>query len=196
MITIRPAIETDLPQIRSINTHYIQNTSLTFAQTVPAAETYAQKLHNLTSRGLPYLVAVDPDSKTQDGDGDLVLGYAYLSPFRSQLVSYAPTVELSLFVHPDHQSRSIGSRLLSALLERVRGGEVVHRATGELAEVNDSAPHAAAAEMGVRVRNFIAIMAVDPKGRDGGEALRRWYIRRGLRECGRMVKVGFKRGHW
>lgn len=145
-----------------------------------------EKLHDLTARGLPYLVAVDP---SQNEGTDLVLGYTSLSPFRSRLVSYAPTVELSLFVHPDYQSRSIGSNLLAALLERLHAGEVVHRAYAD-AEGN------ASAHLGVRVRNVIAIMAVDPEGREDGEALRRWYTRCGFVECGRMVEVGFKRGHW
>lgn len=183
MVTIRPATEPDLPQIRNINTHYIQHTSLTFAQTPPAAETYTENLHNLQTRHLPYLVAVEPDPETHDH----VLGYASLAPFREHLVSYAPTVELSLFVHPEHHSRSIGTRLLSALLERVRSGEVVHRVVGNAESAGGE---------DVRVRNVIAVMAVDPEAREGGEALRRWYLRRGFRECGRLVKVGFKRGHW
>lgn len=179
MVTIRPATEADLPQIRTINTHYILHTSLTFAQTTPAPETYTSKLQSLQSRNLPYLVAVAPNPTPETNDA--VLGYASLAPFREHLVSYAPTVELSLFVHPDHQSNSIGTGLLTALLERVRAGEVVHRVDG-----GDD----------VEVKNVVAVMAVDPEGKEGGEALRRWYLRRGFRECGRLVKVGFKRGHW
>lgn len=181
MVSIRPAIEADLPQIRSINTHYIQHTCLTFAQTTPAPEKYTEKLHDLIARGLPYLVAVEPDHETGNDD---VLGYASLAPFREHLVSYAPTVELSLFVHPDHRSRSIGSRLLSTLLDRVRAGDVVHRISGRTDEA------------GVPVQNVIAVMAVDPEGLENGEALRRFYFHRGFQECGRLRKVGFKRGHW
>lgn len=184
MVTIRPATETDLPQIRAINTHYIQHTSLTFAQSTPAPKTYTDKLHNLQARNLPYLVAVEPNPETQT---EYILGYASLAPFREHLVSYAPTVELSLFVHPEHQSRSIGTSLLTALLDRVRAGEVVHRVVGNAESAGGE---------DVQVKNVIAVMAVDPEGREGGEALRRWYSRRGFGECGRLVKVGFKRGHW
>lgn len=185
MVTIRPATEADLPQIRTINTHYILHTSLTFAQTTPAPEIYTEKLHALQSRHLPYLVAVTPSPNPETND--TVLGYASLSPFREHLISYAATVELSLFVHPEHQGNSIGTGLLTALLELVSAGEVIHK-------VNGSAESAGGED--VKVRNVIAVMAVDPEGKESGEALRRWYLRRGFRECGRMVKVGFKRGHW
>lgn len=184
MVTIRPATEGDLPQIRNINIYYIQHTCLTFAQTTPAAETYTEKLHNLNARGLPYLVAVEANN---DAENDHVLGYACLAPFREHLVSYAPTVELSLFVHPEHQSRSIGSFLLGELTRRVRAGDVVHKTGGRTDQC---------LEDGVSVKNVIAVMAVDPEGKEGGEALRKWYSHRGFQDRGRLSKVGFKRGHW
>lgn len=187
MVTIRPATCSDLPQIQSINTYYIQNTSLTFKQTPPPASTHAAKLSDQIARGLPYLVAIENYIDTAN-EPNQALGYASLSPFRGHLASYAPTVELTLFVHPEYQSRGVGSSLLAALLDRVRRGEVRHR-PGE-----EGVPDAPGD--GVPVRNVLAVMAVDPEGMDGGEALRRWYLRRGFVERGRLVRVGFKRGHW
>jgi phosphinothricin acetyltransferase len=183
---IRPVKEAYLPQIRDINTHYILNTSLTFARAPPPFESYSAKMHDLASQGLPYMVTVDRTQKAADGT-DFVLAYGYLSPFRGHLVSYAPTVELTLFVRPDYQSRSIGSDLLRFFLDRVKNGLVNHRCQGE-GDQGIDAP--------ARVRNVIAVMAVDPEGRDEGEALRRWYIKRGFEESGRLKKVGYKRGHW
>ncbi|KAF3391315.1 hypothetical protein F1880_007688 [Penicillium rolfsii] len=196
MISFRAARLEDLDQIRTINAYYILNTSLTFVQTPPAFESYIAKLNDLTSRGLPYLVAVDDEQRTDDGNA-LVLGYAFLSPFRPGMVSYAPTVELSLFIHPEHQSRAIGSALLAKLLGSVEVGQVWHKcdvmsSQVELANLsNDNT-----SSRGTQVRNVIAVMAVDPEGKDQGEALRRWYLKRGFTECGRMKKVGFKRGNW
>ncbi|KAJ5157653.1 uncharacterized protein N7482_008753 [Penicillium canariense] len=196
MVSYRSAKLEDLAQIRAINTHYILNTSLTFVRTPPTFESYVTKLNDLESRGLPYLVAID-ESPNLDDQQDLVLGYAYLSPFRPQMVSYAPTVELSLFVHPEHQSRAIGSALLARLLALVRKGEVRHRCQemGVGSESTDLDQSALAPGV-TQVRNVIAVMAVDPEGKEEGEALRKWYLKRGLDECGRMKKVGFKRGHW
>ncbi|EEA23209.1 hypothetical protein TMatcc_002066 [Talaromyces marneffei ATCC 18224] len=101
---IRDATPTDLPQIRAINTHYILNTVLTFMKTPPPPDTILGKYNDLKEHRLPYLVAVDKDLKHKDKEdgSDLVLGYTYLSPYRGHVLSYAPTVELTLFVHPDH----------------------------------------------------------------------------------------------
>lgn len=184
-----------MAQIRAINTHYILNTSLTFVRTPPSLESYITKLNDLASRGLPYIVAVDETKRADDGQ-PFILGYASLSPFRPQ-ISYAPTVELTLFIHPERQSRAIGSTLLANLLERVQNRQVWHHCeeSGIGSETTDSG-HEAVPAGPTQVRNVIAVMAVDPEGKEQGEALRKWYLKRGFEECGRMKKVGFKRGHW
>lgn len=192
MATYRPAKLDDLPQIRAINVHYVLHTSLTFMQTPPTLESYAAKWYDIVKRGLPYIVAVDEQRKTNEGL-DLVLGYAYLCPFRGHLASYAPTAELSLFVHPDYQSRSIGSNLVATLQHMVGEGHVEQHCE-ELQLATDY--HLLDSNASNKVRNIIAVMAVDPEGKDGGDALRRWYIQRGFVERGRIVEVGFKRGHW
>ncbi|KAL1960664.1 hypothetical protein VTO42DRAFT_7243 [Malbranchea cinnamomea] len=49
---------------------------------------------------------------------------------------------------------------------------------------------------GSRIRNLLAVMAVDTDGKGGGEGLRDWYVKRGFVERGRMKEVGFKNGRW
>ncbi|KAL4892003.1 hypothetical protein BDV59DRAFT_202904 [Aspergillus ambiguus] len=197
MVIIRLATEDDLPQVRTINTHYILHTSLTFAQYPPPLESYSTTYSQNLARGLPYLVAVDEVQLSQDGT-TLVLGYAYLSPYRGDRLSYAPTVELTLFVHPDYQSQSIGSRLLSALLEKVHRGEVRNRAS-EITSRDDCIENSHGGHdsvAGVPVRNILAVMSVDLDGKDEGDALRRWYIQRGFVERGRLEKIGCKWDRW
>lgn len=193
-IRIRSAKEADMPQVCAINTHYILNTALTFAQTPPAQESYHARLAALSARGLPYFVAV-AENPTQDStkSGELVVGYAYLSPFREHLAAYAPTTELSLFLHPDYYSQGIGSRLLEVVLAFLRTGQIRHMTDEPIPPHLNGSP---SSTQGVTVENIIAVMAVDPEGKDKGEALRRWYIKRGFQESGRLSKVGFKHGHW
>ena len=50
-------------------------------------------------------------------DQDSVLGFASLSPYRSR-PAYAPTVEDSVYVHPEHRGRGYGQRLLEDLVDR------------------------------------------------------------------------------
>ena len=211
-IAIRPAAAGDLPQIHAIINHYVLNTRLTFLQNPASLFLFDAKFREITEvRGLPYLVAfirrenegghlpAGKEAESQDIAQDVVVGYAYLSPFRGHMLSYGPTVELSLFVHPSHQSRGIGSRLLDVVLERTNAPGAVHRAREVVVDDDDGQErtfYAAEGEAGVRIRNILAIMAVDADGKDEGEALRRWYGKRGFVERGRMEKVGFKMGQW
>lgn len=207
-VQIRPAQESDLPQIRAINAHYVLHTALTFAETPPPHETYHAKFIELAARKLPYLVAVDEESTNShlpsDAQADArqsVLGYAYLSPFRAHLTAYAPTVELSLFLHPANHFQGIGSRLLAEIVALLRERKIHQVAiaddggTGTAGFGNDSSTSHTLPPT-ITVENLIAVMAVDPEGKDQGEALRGWYIKRGFEERGRLSRVGFKRGHW
>lgn len=194
-ITIRPATSADLPQIREIMDHYVRRSRLTFLQNTASQSMFHAKFLDITnSRGLPYLVAVEKQTDTVD---ETVVGHTYLSPFRGHMLSYGPTVELSLFVHPEQQSRAIGSRLLDALLETARCPGIIHRAREVVIHDDGREERFCSLDQEeVRVRNILAVMAVDADGKDDGEALRRWYINRGFVERGRMDKIGFKRGRW
>ncbi|KAL1963054.1 hypothetical protein VTN77DRAFT_8700 [Rasamsonia byssochlamydoides] len=208
-IKIRLATEDDIPQVHAIYSHYVRETVLTFMQNPPPLAAMVAKFRgNTTVRGLPFLVAVEDETGT-----DVVLGYAYLSPFRGTMISYGPTVELSLFLHPAHRSRGLGTRLLTTLLSML--GPYPNTTTAAdnnedravLAESSsDGVKHRASEHTGypdsevvasVPVRNVIACMALDTEeGKDGGEGLRRWYEKRGFVERGRLKGVGFKKGRW
>lgn len=201
--TIRDATPSDLPQIRAINIHYILNTVLTFRRTPPPPSTILAKYNDIKAHHLPYLVAIDSNLKhknnnndNEDDSNDLVLGYAYLSPYRGEMLSYASTVELTLFIHPDHQSKSVGSKLLSSILQAAES--VLHRGY-EIGGMDDETATKVVAGgngLGVFVRNVLAVMAVDTDGPEEGDKLRKWYIERGFVERGRLERIGFKRGKW
>lgn len=197
--TIRDAKPSDLPQIRAVNIHYILNTVLTFRQTPPPPSTILAKYNDIKAHHLPFLVAIDTSLKHKndnEDDSDLVLGYAYLSPYRGEMLSYASTVELTLFIHPDHQSKSIGSKLLASILQAAES--VLHRGFEFGGMDDETVTKVVAGEngLGVSVRNVLAVMAVDTDGPDEGDKLRRWYIERGFVERGRLKRIGFKSGRW
>lgn len=196
MITSRPATLADIPQVRDINHWYIVNSCSTFATTPPPVSHYEDILRDLNRRRLPFYVVVSDARKSSDG-ADLILGYAYLSPFRGHLLAYAPTVELSIFMRTDQRSFGYGTILLKKLLGLVEIGDVEHRCEER---VSDIASIGAGTALGVMntslVRNIIAIMAFDPVDTAEGERLRDWYVKWGFVETGRLESVGRKMGHW
>ena len=101
---IRIATEADVPQILAIYAPYILTTTYTFEYTVPTEEEFRLRFRSVTAR-FPWLVWEEEGR---------VLGYAYGSaPF--ERAAYGWCAEDSVYLHPDAQSRGIGTRLCRAL---------------------------------------------------------------------------------
>ncbi|KIW25711.1 uncharacterized protein PV07_08867 [Cladophialophora immunda] len=177
-VTVRPATEDDLPQIRAIFEHYVLNTVVSFLVQQPPPNYVASRFEDSRARQLPYLVAVNDDDDHQGR----VVGYAYASAFRGFMLGYGHTVEISLFCHPRHTNRGVGSQMVARLLEALRTTKHLTREVGH----EDSPVEA-------DVRKVMAIMAVDETAPGQGLALRDWYKRWGFIEVGRLQGVGFKK---
>jgi L-amino acid N-acyltransferase YncA len=74
---------------------------------MPQPDDLRERRKNLKSRRLPHLVAI------KDG---AVVGYAYVVLFRKR-PAYRYTVKHSIYVHHEHLSQGIGSRLMRALID-------------------------------------------------------------------------------
>ena len=166
---IRPAVIEDIPSINAILTHYALNTVITFTTEAHSDEALESKFRHVTEEnGFPFLVAAllpSPQTKASNN----VIGISYISPWRPERLAYRHTGEISLFVHPDHQGKGIGSGLLEALI-----GDTAH----------------------TQLKELLALMSVDTEGRGAGLTLRDFYLRRGFREVGTMEKVGYKFNRW
>lgn len=173
---IRPATHEDVPSINSILTYYALNTVMTFATSAQPDTALAAKLESITSDNhLPFYVATTRTpsiSSSRDHESETnheAIGICYISPYRPERLAYSHTGEISLFVHHDHHARGIGSDLLRTVLEVTRE---------------------------TRIREVLAVMAVDEMGKGKGLALRDYYRRWGFREVGTLEKVGFKFDRW
>ena len=113
---IRPAVLDDLPALTDIYNHYVVHSASTF------------DLHPSTTAGRrawfddhagegPYrlLVATDPHGRC--------LGYASSSRWRPK-PAYNPTVEVSVYCHPDARGRRCGTALYRALFAALEGEDV------------------------------------------------------------------------
>lgn len=177
---IRPAVAADVPQLNAIHTYYVENTISTFALVPYTLEQTSANLLAVQSTGLPYIVAVDQDSEEEE-----IVGYGYLSPFRSAKGGYLHTVELSLYCHPEHLSRGIGSVMMRKILE-----VVLHPERFESDWLGESRRGQG------RVREVVACMSVDPAKEADGQGLARWYGRFGFERAGRLKRVGRKFDQW
>jgi len=86
--------------------HVVRGTA-TFELEPPDPAEMERRWRDVTSRGLPYLVAVS---------GDEVVGYAYAAPYRPR-AAYRFTLEDSVYLRDDARGKGIGRALLAALIE-------------------------------------------------------------------------------
>jgi len=110
MITIRPARETDLPEILGIYNHVILNTTAVYQyvpQTLEIRKTwYDGKLQD----GYPVFVAEDAGR---------VVGLSSYGPFRAW-AAYKYTVENSVYVAADQRGKGIARLLIQPLIDSAR----------------------------------------------------------------------------
>lgn len=106
MISIRPAVEADLPAINDLYNHYVLNCTCTW-QTVP--ETMESRRQWFAHHGpqQPVIVAEDQGA---------VIGWASLSNFHPR-EAWGQTVEDSIYVHHQRQGQGLGRMLLQRLIE-------------------------------------------------------------------------------
>ncbi|KIW08559.1 uncharacterized protein PV09_00524 [Verruconis gallopava] len=175
-VMLRAATEDDMASVSEIHRHYVQNTVVTFSIDPLSVEQHVENLKKVQNQSLPYIVAVTENST--------VVGYSYLTGFRSGKGGYRHTVELSVFCHPDYLYKGIGTQLLSKIIEVAsKPGENAEFATGVRPEDR-------------RVRHIIACMAVNTDSKEEGLGLKRYYEGFGFVLNGHLKEVGYKLGRW
>jgi L-amino acid N-acyltransferase YncA len=178
--TIRPATPSDLPQIHQIYTWYVANTVISFLVNPPPVSYISSRYYSSLEQNMPYLVAVEPTSDKSER----VVGYTYASGFRSFMLGYIRSVEMTIFVDPEHRGRGLGNALMKELLGQLKGRLHV------LSEAPEEGEEKVRVER--EVKQLFAIMAVDEEG--DGKGLKDWYAKWGFEVSGRLRKVGFKNG--
>jgi L-amino acid N-acyltransferase YncA len=171
--SIRPAEESDIHSIIDIHRYYVENTVITFSFEPKNLSDGLTDFKTTIASGLPYIVAIDNQSKR-------VLGYCYASEFRAK-GGYVHTAELSLFVDSQEQGKGIGSQLLKKLIE-------ITINPSQFPEYYPRKPR--------NLRTLIACMAVDVTGKDEGIGLKKYYEKFGFEQVGHLKKVGFKLNRW
>lgn len=100
----------DAQRITDIYNPYILNTIITFEENVIPADEIKQRIKNVTSKGLPWIVYET---------GNKIIGYAYASPWRTRS-AYRFTVETTIYLDQNFKKKGYGKQLYAALLERLK----------------------------------------------------------------------------
>ena len=112
---IRPAVETDLPNVREIYNHYVLNSSVTFDERPLTLAALRKKFTTSQKLGMPYLVAESPSGQ--------LLGIAWVYPWQGNTANRR-SVELSIYVGPAATGRGLGKALLEQLLDDAKAAGI------------------------------------------------------------------------
>lgn len=107
-VEIRPARPDDLAAVHAIYSHHVLKGLASFEEVPPSQDEIARRYKDVTSSGLPWIVAQY---------GDAVAGYGYCSLYRTRS-AYRYTLEDSVYVRQDMHGQGIGRRLLDELIVR------------------------------------------------------------------------------
>lgn len=107
---IRPAIATDADSIARIYNHYILNTVITFEEQAVSAPEIAERIAEVTSASLPWLVAEDAGR---------IVGYAYASKWKGRC-AYRFSVESTVYLDPECAGKGLGTKLYERLFAALR----------------------------------------------------------------------------
>lgn len=151
---VRLARPTDAEAIRSIYNLEVATSTATF-DLVP--RTLAEQQAWLRARSGAHAVVV-----AVDGDGDDVVGFGSLSPYRDR-PAYRTTVEDSVYVRRDHRGRGVGSRMLEELVT-VAAASGFHAVMARIVDGHD-------ASIGLHQRHGFALVGVE---REIGRKFGRW----------------------
>lgn len=118
MFRIREATVNDAQNIRDLYAPFVKNSAITFHTVVPSAEEFREQMqHSINT--YPWYVA-----ETKAGD---IVGYANAGQHHERQ-AYRWSVNVSIYLAPDHQGQGIGRLLYDQLFATLRrqGFRMVH----------------------------------------------------------------------
>jgi phosphinothricin acetyltransferase len=178
-VTIRPAIESDMPAKQAIKAHYVLHTLTELELVPPTIDQTITELDVYNADGYPHLVAVA---------GETLLGWVQLSPYRSPRNHTGPfslTKELGIFVRPDDIQRGIGRLLVEKVFDVAAHPEQYDSSWISLSFRGEG-----------RIRNIIAVMAFPSAERDKGDPRVDFYRKMGMELTGHLKAVAKKHDQW
>src|SRR5688572_17108387 len=125
---IRAASLADAGAVAAIYNHYVVETIVTFEESPLSAQEMADRIGEIQSAGLPFLVS------EEEGRG--ITGYAHASKWKGRC-AYRHSAEITVYLEPRQTGRGVGSALYAALMPllKERG---IHAVIGGIALPNQA----------------------------------------------------------
>ncbi len=127
IITIRGALPADAAAITAIYNHYVRETIITFEERPVLPDEVNKRIQEVLTSQLPWLIA--------ELDHEIV-GYAHASKWKER-TAYRFSVEVTVFISPNHFRYGIGFQLYNQLLPALKA-KGVHAAMGGIALPNSA----------------------------------------------------------
>ena len=129
-LTIRAAVEADIPQLADLYNHYILTSAATFDTEPHSIEAKREWVLEVLGLG-PYrvMVAVEPDGQ--------IVGHSYSSALYPK-AAYDSSVATSVYLLPGEVGRGVGTRLWYALYEELLRVEELHQLFALITLPNDA----------------------------------------------------------
>ncbi|KAI2480052.1 hypothetical protein Ptr902_08233 [Pyrenophora tritici-repentis] len=121
-IYIRPVQPGDVRGIAEIYNWYIDNTIHAVEFDGRTEAQMAQRISDITTAGLPYLVAIDRGNRsrlTNEYVNERIVGFVKLEDYCGQSTLFRYTFDMELFVHPGFVKKGIAKCLMDRILEMV-----------------------------------------------------------------------------
>jgi phosphinothricin acetyltransferase len=125
--SIRPATLDDAAQIAEIYNHYVLTSTITFEEEPVSAAEMSQRIADIQSVSLPWLVA------TRD---DRITGFAYAHKWRAR-AAYRYSTEVTVYVRSGFDNSGTGSRLYAQLFAALKAAGA-HAVIGGVALPNEA----------------------------------------------------------
>jgi L-amino acid N-acyltransferase YncA len=113
--SVRRALPADVPHMRAIYNHYVQNSTVTFDEDALTLAEMRAKFQLVEKLGFPWLVAESPRGE--------ILGYAYVTPWKTK-AAYRYTVENSIYLGAAATGKGIGRALMTELLAQAKAAGI------------------------------------------------------------------------
>jgi phosphinothricin acetyltransferase len=127
-VTVRTALQADLPRLTEIYNHYILNTPTTFDLEPFTADQRQAWFERYAATGRHRLLVAERDG--------VIAGYASSSPFHARQ-AYDTTIELTVLCAPEAVGFGVGQAMYEALFASLQG-EDIHAAVALITLPNDA----------------------------------------------------------